>query len=359
MPAEVRALKRKVKDLMSGARDAGGRRRFEVANSGEAIRSLKEGFAPGDRTLSLSASAPRPSRNDPRLDAATLWTTTTIDLEDLRRRDPRHDAAREVRSVPQLARDALAHMRRAAALSRDNRARPRESGGELPPILVRPHIVPTPLESDAGRSKRSATARGRRRTRGRPPRAQIGSAYALAERDGKSAMTNFEAGAMRHACETVLRGGGRPRRRRSRRPPRIRQRDVESVPSIAEVQRNACELNATFAPLGRPRDAPGRRQESGVAGMKSSAKCRGAAQTFGSSRGRNARTVSRAGGRTSLFPEKACDSITSRSPGLEIQVSGRSSDVAGRRAVASRPGALAAQIRGPGREGDLCEGERR
>ena len=280
LPAEVRALKRKVKDLMSEVRemreDDGDSKWRTVAKH---VRSLKEGFASGGDKNAVTVEHERLRHEHHRettraFDAAHALDDNhdDVDLEDFTEAIARpHTAMMRAASdsrcevCRELARDALAHVKSSGgplsetiALARVRR----QCGGELPPILVRHAIVPTPLESDAGRSKRSSDERaGAGGRAGAHPARKSDPAYALAERDGKSAMTNFEAGAMRHACETVLREAEDDIAEAAIATARrvsVNTDASESVQkSIAEVQRNACELNADVCPAWSSERRPG------------------------------------------------------------------------------------------------------
>ena len=280
LPAEVRALKRKVKDLMSEVRemreDDGDSKWRTVAKH---VRSLKEGFASGGDKNAVTVEHERLRHEHHRettraFDAAHALDDNhdDVDLEDFTEAIARpHTAMMHAASdsrcevCRELARDALAHVKSSGgplsetiALARVRR----QCGGELPPILVRHAIVPTPLESDAGRSKRSSDERaGAGGRAGAHPARKSDPAYALAERDGKSAMTNFEAGAMRHACETVLREAEDDIAEAAIATARrvsVNTDASESVQkSIAEVQRNACELNADVCPAWSSERRPG------------------------------------------------------------------------------------------------------
>ena len=172
----MRALKRKVKDLMSEVRemreDDGDSKWRTVAKH---VRSLKEGFASGGDKNAVTVEHERLRHEHHRettraFDAAHALDDNhdDVDLEDFTEAIARpHTAMMHAASdsrcevCRELARDALAHVKSSGgplsetiALARVRR----QCGGELPPILVRHAIVPTPLESDAGRSNAQATS---------------------------------------------------------------------------------------------------------------------------------------------------------------------------------------------------------
>jgi hypothetical protein len=293
LPAEVRALKRKVKDLM---REVHEKREddgdFKWRTVAKHVRSNKEGFASGGHKKAVAVERERLRRERHReathaSDAAHAHALDDDDddddLEDFTEAIARpHAAMMRAASDARcdvcraLARDAFAHVQsndgplsEAVALARARR----QCGGELPPILVRHAIVPTPRESDAGRSERSSDERaGAGGRAGAYPARQSQPAYALAEREGKSAMTNFEAGAMRRACETVLREAeediAEAASAAARRGSVDADASTSAQKSIVEVQRNACELNADVCPgrssERRPRADDGYRDGDGV-----------------------------------------------------------------------------------------------
>ena len=207
------------------------------------VRSLKEGFASGGDKNAVTVEHERLRHEHHRettraFDAAHALDDNhdDVDLEDFTEAIARpHTAMMHAASdsrcevCRELARDALAHVKSSGgplsetiALARVRR----QCGGELPPILVR-HAPSSPRRSRVTRDAQTLKrrARGRRRTRGRPPRAQIGSRVRPSGTRWEECDVQFRSrGDAPRMRDSVAGGGGRHRRGGDRDgTPRIRQ----------------------------------------------------------------------------------------------------------------------------------------
>ena len=236
-----------------------------AANSGETRQEFEGGLASGGknavtveherRAAALSGSKPRPRR--PTL-TTTTRTRTLHFTEAIARPHTAMMRADPTRGAKCAASSPETPCTKSSGGLRDNRARPREETVRRRTTTIR-DTPSSPRRREGRGTLRTLArrARRRRRSRGRPPRAPIGSRVRPSGTRWKSARTNFEAGAMRYDARQCCGGGGRHRRGGDRDgTPRIRHTDAsESVQKVFEVEKRV-RVKRTFAPLGRPRDAP-------------------------------------------------------------------------------------------------------